>query len=152
MTPDPDERITSLKTPEECERFAVNVEMRGKLDLARAARRKAVELRALAHNANTVAERDALAAVYAYERVLSSSKGKKTRASRTWQMIERHGLIPAVERIVSRPKEAKGYTTLVEMGMEDMAFEAVVLRHPEVFSQEAIERSRARLRELTTPK
>jgi hypothetical protein len=95
-------------------------------------------------------EREALEAVYAYERVLSQSAGKKIRATRTWQMIERRRLIPAVEHIVSRRKETKGYIALVEMGMEDMAFEAVVLRHPEVFSPEAVERSRARLLELTT--
>ena len=68
---------------------------------------------------------------------------------RTWQMIKRHGLIPAVELVVSRRKEAKGYTALVEMGREDMAFEAVVLRHPEVFSPGAVERSKERLRQLT---
>jgi hypothetical protein len=152
LTPIQDERVARLKTPEDCERFAINVETRGKVDLARAARRRAVELRALAHNANSAAEREALAAVYAYERVLSQSAGKKIRASRTWQMIKRRGLIPAVEHVVSRSQETKGYIALVEMGMEDMAFEAVVLRHPEVFSSEAVERSRARLHELTTPK
>jgi hypothetical protein len=148
VTPDQDELVAKLKTPEDCEQFAINVEVRGKVDLARAARRRAVELRALAHNANSVVEREALAAVYAYERVLSQSAGKKTRASRTWQMINRRGIIPAVEHVVSRSQEAKGYTLLVEMGMEDMAFEAVVLRHPEAFSADAVERSRERLREL----
>jgi plasmid stability protein len=50
-------------------------------DLARAARRRAVQLRAAAHGATTTAEREALEAVYAYERVLSQNRGKKTRAS-----------------------------------------------------------------------
>ena len=40
-------------------------------------------------------------------------------------------------RSSSMPKETEGYRVLVEMGMEDMAFEAVVLRHPESFSPEA---------------
>jgi len=149
VTPDQDERVAKLKTPEDCERFAINVEARGKPELARAARRRAVQLLAFAHNANTAAEREALEAVYAYERVMSQNAGKKFKAMRTWQMIKRHGLIPAVELVVSRRKEAKGYTALVEMGMQDMAFEAVVLRHPEVFSPGAVERSRDRLRELT---
>jgi hypothetical protein len=148
VMPEEDERVARLKTPEECEQFAVNVEARGKTDLAMSARRRAVELRALKHNAKTAAEREALEAVYAYERVLSGSKGKKITASRTWQMIKRHGIISAVERVVSRPTEAKGYTALVKMGMEDKAFEAVVLRHPEAFSVEAVSRSRDRLREL----
>ena len=67
-------------------------------------------------------------------------------------MIAKHGIIQAVERVVSRPSEAKGYTALVKMGMEDKAFEAVVLRHPRVFSAMAVERSRERLNQLTTSK
>ena len=46
------------------------------------------------------------------------------------------------------PKETEGYRVLVEMGMEDMAFEAVVLRHPESFSPEAVAASNDRLRRL----
>ena len=146
-----DERIAKLRTPKDCETYAINVEKRGKPELARAARRRAVELRALEHNAKSAAEREAFEAVYAYERVLSENKRKKIKASRTWQMIERRGLIPAVEHIVCQPKETKGYTALIEMGMQDMAFEAVVLRHPDLFSAEAVERSRARLGELINP-
>ena len=43
-------------------------------------------------------------------------------------MIRKHGIIGAVELIVTKRKETEGYRVLVEMGMEDMAFEAVVLR------------------------
>lgn len=150
MKPEQEERVAGLKTPEECEQFAANVEARGNRELALSARRRAVELRALKHNAKTEVEREALEAVYAYERVLAQNSGRNLRAARTWQMITRHGIIGAVERVVSRPSETKGYTALVEMGMEDMAFEAVVLRHPDVFSSEAVERSRERLRELTS--
>jgi hypothetical protein len=42
-----------------------------------------------------------------------------------------------------------GYTALVEMGLQDKAFEAVVLRHPDVFSAAAIRRSKERLRNWT---
>ena len=82
-----DDPIAKLKTPEDCEQFAINVEERGKPELALAARRRAVELRAAAHGASTAAEREALETVYAYERVLSTRHGRKTSASRTWPMI-----------------------------------------------------------------
>src|ERR1700730_13680842 len=123
-----DERVSRLNTPEECEQFAFNVQSRLP-DLARARRRRAVELRAASHNAVSAAEREALEAVYAYERVLSAKRGKSVRASRTWQMIERHGIIGAGERAVNRSNETTGYTALVDMGMQDFAFEAVVRRH-----------------------
>lgn len=145
-----DERVSRLETPEDCEQFALNVETRLP-ELAQSARRRAVELRADAHNASTAAEREALAAVYAYERVLSEKRGKKVRASRTWQMIKRHGIIKAVERAVNRPADPIGYTALAEMGMEDLAFESVVLRHPNVFSSEATAKSEERLRALAGP-
>lgn len=139
-----DERVARLETPEECEQFAINVADRLP-ELARSARRRAIELRAARYGAATVAEREAVAAVYAYERVQSAKRGKTVHASRTWQMIKRHGIIHAVERAVDRPDVTSGYTALVEMGMADFAFEAVVCRHPQVFSAGTVRRSRERL-------
>lgn len=141
-----DERVARLETPEECEQFALNVQNRLP-ELGQAARRRDVELRAALHGATTAAEREALQAVYAYERVLCEKRGKTVRASRTWQMIKRHGIITAVERAVNRRDVTSGYTALVEMGMRDFAFEAVVCRHPSVFSAEALRRCRERLEE-----
>ncbi|MFX0201727.1 MAG: hypothetical protein ACFFCW_36905 [Candidatus Hodarchaeota archaeon] len=141
-----DERVARLETPEECEQFAINVE-NCLPDLALAARRRAVELRAAQHGATSAAELEALQAVYAYERVLCEKHGKTVRASRTWQMIKRHGIITAVERAVNRKDVTSGYKALVEMDMPDFAFEAVVCRHPSLFSAEALKRSRERLEE-----
>ena len=141
-----DETIAKFTTPESCEQFALNVQDRDP-ERAKEARRRAVELRALQHGAETTAERECLEAVYAYERVLSDTKGKKVRASRTWQMIERRGLIPAVEYLVTRTAETTGYKALASMGMQDKLFEMVVLRHPENFSHEAQAASKRRLRQ-----
>ena len=49
-------------------------------------------------------------------------------------MIKRHGIINAVERAVNRKQETLGYTTLIEMNMQDFAFEAVVLEIRDRFS------------------
>jgi hypothetical protein len=134
---------------EECEGFIKNVQLKHP-DLAQQARRRKVELLASAYGgAMNEAEIEALQAIYAYEEVLFARHGRKTQASRTWQMVKRHGIIEAVERAVNRKKETIGYTALVEMGMQDFAFEAVVMRHPELFSQGAVARSKQRLREWT---
>lgn len=137
--------IAAYTTPEGCEQFAKNVEAQGKPELALLARRRAIELRAARHGAKTSAETEALGAVYAYERTLFSKHGKSIRASRTWRMIERRGIIPAVEQVVTRNAESTGYTALVAMGLQDKAFEAVVLRYPDLFSAAAVQRSRERL-------
>ena len=140
-----DPRILKLKTPEECEAFIRNARDRGRDDLAEDAMRRMVELRATAYGATTSVERECLEAVYAYEEVLSARSGKRTYAARTWQMIKRHGILEAVDRVVSRPDDATGYTALIKMGLRQFAFEAVVVRHPEAFTPAAVERSRGRV-------
>jgi len=140
-----DYRIKKLKTPESCEQFAKNAERLNRPDLAKEAHRRAVELRAELHGAKTQAEKECLEAVYAYERILTARNRRTTRASRTWQMIKRRGILPAVERAVNRPHETAGYTALLEMGLEDYAFEAVIVRYPDLFSNEAVQRSKERI-------
>lgn len=140
-----DDRVKKIDTPEKCEIFAKNCVEHGREDLAQEAKERAVQLRAEAYGAETQAEREALEAVYAYEEVLSTKNGKKTRAGRTWQMITRHGIIGAVERAVNRPTETQGYTALVEMSLENYAFENVILRHPCLFSEQAVQISRERI-------
>ena len=141
-----DPRVGRLKTPEECERFAVNAKSHGRRDLADQARRRAVELRAADYGACSQAEKECLEAIYAYEEVLSKKNGRRTRASRTWQMIKRHGILASVERAVNRDTETAGYMALAEMGLQEFAFEAVILRHRELFSAEAIRRSEERMK------
>lgn len=140
-----DPRIARLKTTEDCANFEVNARSKGETALALAARRRAVQLRAEAFGAVSDVERECLEAVYAYEEVLSSEKGRRQPASRTWQMIKRHGIVPAVERIVTNRAESSGFNALAKMGLLDLAFEAVVLRYPDSFSAAAVEISRERL-------
>ena len=142
-----DDRVKKLKTPEDCERFAKNVAKLDRLDLAQEAKIRALELRAESFGATSDAERECLQAVYAYEEVLTLKNGKKTKASRTWQMIKTHGILPAVERAVNRSQETAGYTALLEMGLEDYAFEAVVVKYPDLFSEAALERCNERIKQ-----
>lgn len=142
-----DDRVKNLDTPRKCEIFAKNALLKDREDLAKQAKERAIELKAEAYGAETLAEKEAIKAIYAYEEVLSANNGKKTRASRTWPMIQKYGIINAVERAVDRKNETKGYTALLEMGLEAYAFEAVILRYPELFSDSAVEISQQRMRE-----
>jgi hypothetical protein len=142
-----DERVMKLKTPEECEVFARNVAERGRSDLAQQAVKRAVELRAASYGAKTMAEQECLRAIYAYEELLTKKNGRRTKASRTWQMIHRHGILPAAERAVNREAPTQGYKALIEMGLQEYAFEAVILRYPKLFSPEAVRRSTERMKE-----
>lgn len=139
-----DPHVAKLTTPEECDQFILNV-AEDHPDLALQATRRSVELLAERKGAKTETERDALRAVYAYEAVRTKIDGKKFRASRTWPMIDRHGIIGAVERLVKRKEDTAGYRALAKMNLMDYSFEAVVLRHPDQFSEEASKHCGARL-------
>lgn len=140
----PDPRITRLRTPEDCEQFAKNVESKHP-DLAKLARRRAVELRALEYGAKTAVEREALQCIYAFEEARSQETGKRARANRTWQSVTNKGILPTVDKVVSRRKATEGYDSLVAAGLEDFTFEVVVLKYPEDFSPEAVAQAKLRL-------
>lgn len=140
-----DDRIKNLNTVEKCENFERNANNLNRPELAKQAKLRALEIKAQLKGATNLVEREALQAIFAYEEVLSLKHGKPTRAGRTWPMISKHGIIEGVERVVNRPAESAGYTALAEMGLEDFAFEAVILRHPHEFSDEVIEISQRRI-------
>jgi len=146
-----DDRINRLKTPEDCIKFANNASRLGRSDLALEAKKKEIELKAEAYGATSTAQVEAIAAVFAYEEVLTKRNGKPTKASRTWPMIERHGIIEAVERAVNRPTETIGYKALLEMGLQEYAFEAVILRHSELFSKATVSISKERMQSWIKP-
>jgi hypothetical protein len=140
-----DYRVERLRTPAECEIFAQNARARNHPDLAIEALRKAIHLQASTHETGSPVEAEGFAAVYAYELLLSRRNGKKTRATETWRAIKRYGIIEAVQRAVSRPPDTDGEVTLRHLGLEDLAFEALVVRHETSFSDAAIKASKARL-------
>lgn len=142
-----DEKVLKLKTPEECEVFAVNVIRLGHPELAVQARERAVQLRAQAYGVSSEIENECLEAIFAYEEALSVKNGKRTRASRTWQMVDRHGIVSAVERAVNRKDDAMGYMMLKDIGLQDYTFEAIVLRHPNIFSADVVNVARLRITE-----
>lgn len=143
-----DDRVRKLKTPAECEIFAKNAKAKGFEVLALQAKRRAIELRAEAYGATSDAERECIQAIYAYEEILRNKHGKRVGASRTWGAVRRKGIIAAVEGFVDRTNATAGFNALEEIGLDNFAFEAVVLRHPSLFSESAVARSRARLDSL----
>jgi hypothetical protein len=141
-----DKRVLALRTPDQCMGFVKNAIRLGHPNLAQEARQRAVELRALEYDTlEDAAEREAIEAVFAYESVLTHKRGKKVRATKTWQLIKQHGILPAFERAVNRSSDANDHAGLLELGLERFAFELVVLRHPDRFTAECVGRSKERV-------
>lgn len=136
--------INQLRTPDECLEFAEKHTV-----LAQEARLRAIELRAAAHDNKDDVEKELWKAIYAYEEVLSKKNNRRTLASRTRQMIARHGILKAAERAVNRKIEAMGYRLLVDLGLKDLTFEAIIVRYPESFDPKIVKLCVERLVELT---
>lgn len=83
--------------------------------------------------ATSSAEIESILAVLSYEQTLLQKHGKRQPAAYTWRMLKEHGIVPGVERVVTREAETQGYRALVGLGLQDFAFEAVVVRHPDFF-------------------
>jgi hypothetical protein len=90
--------VQRIKKPELCYVFARNAVERGHEDLALQAYRRAVDLRAEEHPVESQAELMALKSFYAYEEALSWQQGKRKRATGTWQMVNRLGILPTLQK------------------------------------------------------
>ena len=137
-------QIAKLRTVADCEQLARNAGAE-RPDIAAAARKRLIELRAIEYGAESAAELDCLKALYAYEEVLRDRHGRRQPASYTRRMFKEHGVLKAVDLLVSKKKETAGYAALIEVGLHDYAFEAVVVRHPTLFSPIAVAQSTARM-------
>ena len=131
------ELVMRIKDPELCYIFAKNATRRGHPELAIQVHRRAVDLRAEQHGTSSDAELAAVRAIYAYEEALSVNKGKRTRATGTWQMARRHGIIEAVAKRLNSGGAEELAGVLKELGMEDYSFAAVREAYPEAFGQKA---------------
>ena len=130
------ELVLRINDPEKCYVFARNATRKGHPELALEAYRRAVDLRAEQHGTDSELEFAAVRAIYAYEEALSHARGKRTRATGTWQMVNRHGVIEAVAKRMNSRNGEDLTDVLKELGMQDYSFEAVRNAHPEAFSQQ----------------
>jgi hypothetical protein len=118
---------------------------RNRPDLALEANRRAVTLNVSTHEALTPIEADGFASVYAHEAMLSHRNGKRMRSSKTWQDIKSRGIVAAITKIVSRASQTDTRSELRAIGLEDLSFEAFVLRHEDAFGPEAVQLAKDRL-------
>lgn len=127
------ELVERIAEPDLCYVFAKNATRRGHPELALQAYRRAVDLRAAQHTLESEAEQAALRSIYAYEEALSFTKGKRTRATGTWQMVNKHGVFCALAKRLGARGIDEVKPVLKELGMEDYSFEAVRDSFPEAF-------------------
>lgn len=145
------DRLAKLDTARKALNLAGNARRLGDLALADAALQRAAELRAHEDGFTSPAEMAIALALYAYEEAQSRLNHRTFRANRTRQSIARHGALTAAERIVLNRYPSKGYEVLEEAGLEELSFEAIIVRFPNEFSAKALKAARARLEGRAPP-
>ena len=83
--------------------------------------------------------------IHAIEQIKREAAGRTIRLSYLRRDIEKLGVVPAIDKLVSKPGASERYDELMARGMPDLTAEAVVLRFPDRFSPEAVARSQERL-------
>lgn len=89
-------------------------------------------------------EHDVWQSIHALEGALKQERQKTIRLSRTRQKIARDGEIKTVRDLVTG-KPSEGFAMLIERGMPERTFEALTLRHPDIFSEEVRQHAKDRL-------
>jgi len=89
-------------------------------------------------------EHDVWQSIFALESALKAERGKTILLSRTRQKIGRDGERGTVADLVTG-KASSGFGMLVDRHMGKLTFEAVALRHPELFGPDVLTAARCRL-------
>jgi hypothetical protein len=94
---------------------------------------------------DTPLEREFWAAVTAAEELASAKNGKTTRLNRTRQKVARVGIKRCLEDWAFHKGTTQGFDILVDGGHPELTGEAIVIRHSQEFSPEAVVAARERL-------
>ena len=128
------------KSVEDCDKFAQNAMNQSRNNLADRVRRHKWRLQSGNEGVSDPAEFACYEALHAYEDVVVGRRASRMRPS-----IKKHGMIGAVDRLVSRKETAEGLGTLKRTGYLQFSFEAVVKKFPDRFSEKAVGHATKRL-------
>lgn len=138
--------IEQCADPKSLRQIAANARAKGELAVAHAADLRLYSI--LPAEAPGTFEHDVWQSIHALEGTLTVERGKTTRLGRTRQKISRVGELDTIKDLVLATKPSEGFDMLVERQMGDLAFEAVVLRHPDRFDITVLDAAVARLRSV----
>lgn len=142
--------IDHLKTQKECDIFINNARNQGREDLVSRINLRSIELSLKEYATEHATTRDVeiacLKVLLGYERQKTLQKGRKSHATYTRRAFAQKGILPTVDAIVSKKRNTSGFENLQAFGLTEESFEAVVIKFPADFSQQAQLRAHERLR------
>jgi hypothetical protein len=139
MAVDPD----SLDDPKLVRNLLVNAQRAKREDLVLKCQVRLAQLEGGRYE--TALEKEFWAAVRVAEEFASAKNGKTTRLTRTRQKAARVGIKQCLEDWAFHSGTTQGFDILVDGGHPELTGEAIVLRHSQEFSSDAVAAARARL-------
>lgn len=135
--------VAACDDPDKLKRMAANARRLGETDIERAALLRLYTVLPSAEPGTL--EHDVWRSIHALEGALKDERGRTTLLGRTRQKIARDGEQRTVADLV-RGKASDGFRMLMDREMIDYTFEAVALRHQDVFDDEVVSAAADRLR------
>jgi hypothetical protein len=135
--------VEALSDPSELRKMMINARKKGAQAVYGAAFSKLCSVQPSA--ARGTLEHDVWQSIYALEEMLKLERGKTVLLGRTRQKISRDGEKKTVADLALKAEASPGFHQLIELGHPELLFEAVVLRHPESFTDEVRQAASNRL-------
>jgi hypothetical protein len=137
----------TLKTPEECRTVMERALAQGKQELYAAAFRQLCRLSGSTYDdPSDPLIGAAFEAVAAYEQTLKEKHGKRVPASRTRQKIANKGVYQSLVEWSKLRGNRPGFHALIEAGLPEFTFEAVIVRFSDRFTPEVVASCRETLK------
>ena len=136
-------RVEYMSEPASIRALMANAQRLSAPDVYDAAFRRLAEVQAEGDPGS--AERDMWSAINAIEELKRADAGRTIRLSYLRRDIEKFGMVPAMDKLVSKPGPSERFEELIARDFPELTAEAVVMRHPARFSADALARSTERL-------
>ncbi len=139
-------RIDALDDPDKLRNYIGNARRQGSAVVERAAFARLCRIQPAAQPGTF--EHDVWQSVHATEELLRQDRGKTVRLTRTRQKLRKDGAAKTVADLTIKPTPSEGFHLLVDMGHPEFLFEAVVLRHQDIFDSKVRDAAEMRLIEV----
>ena len=116
--------------------------------IMQAALKRAIDLKAEGFKPEDDFEDAVFHALAGYEIVLSIKNDRRVAANRTRSLLKRHTAQDALKSLVNFSKESYGLQILSDMQLAEFTFESVIIRFPDLFTSEQVEKAQQRLDEI----
>jgi hypothetical protein len=137
----------ALKTPEECKVVMERALAQGNRDLYAAVFRRFCKLSGATHDdPSDPLVRATFEAIAAYEQTLQEKHAKNVKATRTRQKIAKKGVYQSLLEWSELHGNRPGFRSLIEAGLPEFTFEAVVVRFADRFPPDVVASCRETLR------